>query len=177
MATGRPRRWGKDRSCHQHPAPLLWPALEWLVIPLQNKNQIACYQRLLLIAAGGGLLSLLLVAAWLTPDPRGLGTHQRLGLPPCSFRQVTGWRCPSCGMTTSWSHLVRGELSSSLRSNAGGTLLGLACLVLAPWSLISGLRGRWWGRPPGPTLALAMTLVLVAVTLADWVLRFLLVPP
>ena len=137
---------------------------------------MAGHQRLLLLAAGGGLLLLLVVAAWLTPDPRGLGTHQRLGLPPCSFLQLTGWRCPSCGMTTSWSYLVRGQIGSSLRANAGGMLLGLICLVMVPWSLISGLRGRWLVAP-GPAAVLAMMMVLVAVTLVDWLVRFFLVPP
>jgi hypothetical protein len=119
------------------------------------------------------LLSLLVLAARLSPDPRGLGTHQRLGLPPCSFLQLTGWRCPSCGMTTSWAHLVRGQIVASVRSNAGGTLLGLTCLVLAPWALVSGLRGRWLGKPLGERAALALVLLLLIVTTADWLIRVL----
>jgi hypothetical protein len=156
----------------------LFAASEKPVIDPQEggQRQIPPHQRLLLVGTGCGLLALLLMAAWLPPDPRGLGTHQQLGLPPCTVRQLTGWRCPSCGMTTSWSHLVRGQVWDSLRANSGGTLLGLTCLILAPWSLASGVRGRWLGQPPGPAASVALTLILLAVTLVDWVIRLVLVP-
>ena len=137
--------------------------------------EIGWQQRTLLVAVAAGLLSLLLVAAWLPPDPRGFGTHQRLGLPPCSFRQLTGWRCPSCGMTTAWSCLMRGRIGASFQANTGGALLGLVCLVAAPWALISGLRGRWLGRPPGSAVALGLVPMLLVVTLVDWLVRWLIV--
>lgn len=128
-------------------------------------------QRIVLVALGGGLLSLLLVAALLEPEPRGFGTHQRLGLPPCSFRLWTGLRCPSCGMTTSWSYLVRGHALQALGANAGGLVLGCAALMLAPWTLVSGLRGRWWWRPIDERSALVFVLALAFVTLSDWIIR------
>jgi len=142
-----------------------------------GENQIAWTRRMLLVVLATGLLSLLVLAAWLTPDPRGFGTHQRLGLPPCSFQQMTGWRCPSCGMTTSWSYLMRGRIAASFRANAGGALLGLICLVVAPWALVSGLRGRWLTKPPGPSVAAGLVSVLLVVTLADWLIRCLIVGP
>ena len=137
--------------------------------------RIAASQRILLVVLATGLISLLVVAAWLPPDPRGYGTHQQLGLPPCSFQQLTGWRCPSCGMTTSWSHLVRGQIAASFRANSGGALLGLVCLVVAPWALMCGLRGRWLFKPPGPSVAMALALTVTGVTLADWLIRCLIV--
>jgi len=121
--------------------------------------------------AGIALLSLLAVAGALAPDPRGLGTHERLGLPPCTFREWTGYRCPSCGMTTSWAHLVRGQVGQAFRDNVGGTLLGLAAGVLAPWALISGWRGRWLWRPLDERTALIVVWSLVTVTLIDWMVR------
>ena len=131
-------------------------------------------QRLVLVAAGAALLSLLAVAGLLEPDERGFGTHERLGLPPCTFQQLTGYRCPSCGMTTSWAHLVRGRIVDAFRDNAGGALLGLVSLLLAPWSLISGGRGRWlWGRIE-PRVVFGAVWLWVAVTLIDWSVRFFL---
>src|SRR5947209_2100708 len=56
-------------------------------------------QRLALVTAGTVLIGLLATAACLTPSPRGMGTHQQLGLPPCTVVQWFGVRCPSCGMT------------------------------------------------------------------------------
>jgi hypothetical protein len=137
--------------------------------------EIGWQQRILLLVVGAGLLSLLALAAWLPPDPRGFGTHQRLGLPPCSFQQWTGRRCPSCGMTTAWSCLMRGRIIASFQANAGGALLGLICLVAAPWALISGVRGRWLGRPSESVITVGLVPLLLVVTLADWLIRCLAV--
>lgn len=128
-------------------------------------------QRIFLVAAGSGLVALFITAAWLEPDARGFGTHQRLGLPPCTFRQLTGIRCPSCGMTTSWSRLVRGQVARSFQANAGGAVLGITSLLLAPWALISRLRGKWLWRPMGEWTTVALVASLLAVTLIDWGIR------
>jgi hypothetical protein len=120
------------------------------------------------------LLSLVALAGVLTPDSRGFGTHEKLGLPPCTFRQLTGYRCPSCGMTTSWAHLLRGRVVQAFRDNVGGALLGLVTVVLAPWSLISGWHGRWLWRPMGERAVFVAVWLLVAVTLIDWSVRFFL---
>lgn len=127
--------------------------------------------RLLLAVVGLGWIAPLVVAGCLTPSPSGLGTHQQLGLPPCSFRWLFGLRCPACGMTTSWSHAARGHWPASVRANAGGALLAVAALVLGPWTLVSAARGRWFLRAPDERVLLAATLSVVAVTLLDWVYR------
>ena len=146
------------------PAGLPWqasavaPRLRWL-------------DRLVLALAGTVLLGLLVTAAWLTPNPQGMGTHQQLGLPPCTIVQWYGIRCPSCGMTTSWAHLLRGHVVAALRANAGGALLALTALACGPWLLASGLRGRWLIGPPREGLTLAIGLLIVVVTIAQWTLR------
>jgi hypothetical protein len=118
-----------------------------------------------------GLLALLAMAVYLSPSERGYGTHQQLGLPPCSFRQLFGSRCPSCGMTTAWSNVVRGRLIAAVRANSAGTVLCLAALAGMPVMLASGIRGRWVVRPPNErTLALAATL-FVMIALVDWAIR------
>ena len=75
--------------------------------------------------------------------PRQMETHTKLGLPPCAFKDTVGLPCPSCGMTTSFALLVRGDVWNSLRANAAGTLLALFCLALIPWNLAS----IFWERP------------------------------
>jgi hypothetical protein len=120
------------------------------------------------------LLSGFAVALWLDPDPRGYGTHQRLGLPPCTFRVLYHLPCPSCGMTTSFSHFIRGQFTASARSNAAGLLLASICAVQIPWCLWSAVRGRLWrvSRPDVSVLWLLM--VLCGVALLQWGFRLLL---
>jgi Protein of unknown function (DUF2752) len=87
------------------------------------------------------------VAIWLNPydeegRPRLSETHRQLGLPPCTFKDMVGVPCPSCGMTSSFAHLVRGDLKNSLRANAVGTLLALTGALAIPWLALCGLTGR-----------------------------------
>ena len=95
------------------------------------------------VVTGTGLIALLAVAARLEPAEQGFGTHRGLGLPECSFVTLTGRRCPSCGMTTSWAHWMRGDVVRAVEVNAGGTLLALAATLGGPWLLVSGLRRRY----------------------------------
>lgn len=158
-----------------HVPPSLFFALDgWNPVNRLQRNKSATlswYQRFSLIAGSGVLIAMLVTAALIRPDPRGFGTHQRLGLPPCTFLRLTGVRCPSCGMTTSWSHLVRGHVFRSFQANAGGMLIGITCGLLAPWALISGVRGRWLWRPISEWMVAGWVIVLLAVTLIDWGIR------
>jgi hypothetical protein len=129
-------------------------------------------RRIALAALALVLLALLVTARTLTPDARGHGTHQQLGLPPCTFYVIFQRPCPACGMTTSWAWLLRGELGRALAANAGGTLLAGLSLVGGPWLLISAVRGRWLGRPSEWTMAgIAATVGLV--TAGQWIWRML----
>ncbi len=129
--------------------------------------------RLLLVAMGAGMLTLLVIAARLKPDPygQGYGTHQQLGLPPCTFITLFGVRCPSCGMTTAWTHVVRGQIPSALRSNTGGTLLALLALAATPWSIVCGMRGCWLGGGLTDRTIVSLAACVIGVTLLDWLIR------
>jgi hypothetical protein len=118
-----------------------------------------------------GMLALLAVAVSLRPSEQGLGTHQQLGLPPCSFRVMFGVRCPSCGMTTAWSHVVRGHPVRAVQANAGGALICAAVLVCVPYLLITAARGRWVVRPPNEAVLAVAATAFVAITLIDWAIR------
>lgn len=133
--------------------------------------RIAWVQRLAMVVAGSVLVGLLITAAWLKPSPRGMGTHQQLGLPRCTIVQWFGMRCPSCGMTTSWSHMVRGRVVSAFSANAGGALLALAALACGPWLIGSGVRGRWLIAQPHELTTLLVGVTIIVVTLADWTMR------
>src|ERR1017187_9355755 len=62
----------------------------------------------MLVGIALGLIALFSVAFSLNPyqadgSARRMETHKQLGLPECTFKQVTHLPCPSCGMTTSFS--------------------------------------------------------------------------
>jgi hypothetical protein len=120
---------------------------------------------------GLGLVTTLGVAMWLRPAAKGYGTHTQLGLAPCTLTQLAGIRCPSCGMTTSWSYFVRGRVIQSAKSNSGGMLLAALASVCGPWLLISGVAGRWFVRQPNEWVAVGIAVAVVVVTMVDWGLR------
>jgi hypothetical protein len=95
------------------------------------------------VAAALALLAgtLLTVAALTPPADAGIGTHTRLGLPPCHFHQTTGLPCPSCGMTTAFSAFVHGDLPGALRAQVMGTMLAAVCLLLALGGLFVAVAG------------------------------------
>ncbi|MCY2965112.1 MAG: DUF2752 domain-containing protein [Planctomycetota bacterium] len=121
----------------------------------------------LLFLAGFGL------ARSLEPDPRGFGTHQRLGLPPCTTRALWNLPCPGCGMTTSFAHFTRGQLLPAMRANLAGVLLAIVCAAAIPWCLWSAWQGRMW-RVEEPSQSLMwLLLALMGAALLEWGLRLL----
>ncbi|MBW3542790.1 MAG: DUF2752 domain-containing protein [Planctomycetes bacterium] len=118
-----------------------------------------------LLAAG------FVMARCLEPDPRGFGTHERLGLPACRFETVVGMPCPSCGLTTSFAHAVRGRLFDAARSHPAGLFLAAVCAVLVPWAACCAVTGRlWWiERPDRALVAIAVGFCFVAGL--SWCLR------
>ncbi|MBI3863826.1 MAG: DUF2752 domain-containing protein [Planctomycetia bacterium] len=120
--------------------------------------------------------SLFLIAgftlAWhLEPDPRGYGTHQSLGLPPCTFRVLFNVPCPGCGMTTSFSHFVRGDVAQALRANAGGVVLAIVCVLQIPWCWWSAARGRLAGVADPTRFLLILVSVVAGICLLNWIMR------
>ena len=84
-----------------------------------------------------------------------------------------GVRCPSCGMTTSWSYMVRGQPLNALRSNAGGAVLAISAMIATPWLLTASVRGKWLGGRLNDGWLLYLTATAVVVTLMDWSIRLL----
>jgi hypothetical protein len=119
------------------------------------------------------LVAVFATAVWLNPyDEQGaarrIETHLQLGLPPCTFRLITGVPCPSCGMTTSFALLMHGDVVNSLRANAVGTFLALFCLVLIPWSLASALVRRYFGIVSVDRALMWCVMVFVVLLLTRW---------
>jgi hypothetical protein len=105
----------------------------------------------LAVAIATGML--LGLAWWLDPSPRGFGTHQALGLPPCTWPERFGLPCPSCGMTTAYAFAAKGRFVSSFLAQPMGFLLAFAtavAFVVSLWTLATGrtimpVLERLWG--------------------------------
>ncbi len=160
-------------------APLsAFPALATLRRPhprtaalVDHPQRLPARTRLVAAVAALMLAVPVALATRLTPDARGWGTHEQLGLAPCWFRQWSGRACPTCGMTTAWAYAVRGDALAAVESNAGGAVLLVATVGAAAWLVAVAATGRpLGGRPPLRWAVSAATAWLV-VTLADWARR------
>ena len=58
------------------------------------------------------------------PDPRGHGTHEQLGMAACGWAESYSRPCPTCGVTTAASHLVRLQVVQAVRTQPFGAALG-----------------------------------------------------
>lgn len=133
---------------------------------------LAVWVRGLLVFVAVGLIAIFSIAIWLKPydasgNPLRQETHRQMGLPPCTFYVLTnGYPCPSCGMTTSFSLLMRGDVINSLKANAVGTLLALFWLFLIPWCIGSCITGR-------PLLVVSLEATLTKVVIGFLTLMML----
>jgi hypothetical protein len=98
--------------------------------------------RFFAFAVALGCATVLLIAAWLTPDPRGIGSHTELGMPRCEFAYRTGIPCPSCGMTTSFAHFARGNIAASFYVQPMGFVLAVLTSAAFWVSLYMGITGK-----------------------------------
>lgn len=141
---------------------------------VRQMDRPPCWLRLLLVTVGLGLTGIFVIAAMLNPDARGYGTHQQLGLPPCYFQSATGLLCPHCGMTTSFSNLVRGHFAAAWQANPMGPLLAVLLTVAAPWCLATGFLGKWIITPRPFHWFVVTAILYLSVAAVTWVLRILL---
>ena len=94
-----------------------------------------------LLAAGLGLLALGLgYAAFIRATGWAL---------PCLFRQVTGLKCPGCGVTSMCLALLRLDFAAAFRWNPGLMLLSpflgvLIALLIAQYIRIGSWRPKGW---------------------------------
>ncbi|MDH3727015.1 MAG: DUF2752 domain-containing protein [Myxococcales bacterium] len=122
------------------------------------------------LAAGG--IAVLAAATWIEPDPRGYGTHTQLGLPPCGFLALTGFRCPGCGLTTAFAYGIRGEWWLAGTSNPLGLALFLIVCATIPISVLAIVRG-WSFAAVVDRLSLdRWALATAGYGVVLWVVRF-----
>ena len=159
---------------NEYQANLSSSLLPMIPNPEPDGFPVGPWARALLVAASLALVGGFVIAYRLEPDPRGFGTHERLGLPPCTIRAVFGIPCPSCGMTTCFANITKGRWREAARANVAGLILSLVCAALIPWCLLSAFYGRLcWVRRPA-NLAALILLIVCGVATVEWIIRLCL---
>ena len=139
-------------------------------------GQLPLPHRLALFAFGGLAIAALLALRFVTPDSRGVGTHEQLGLLPCFTHALTGFPCPFCGMTTAVTHVARGQWAEAFLVQPAGALVGVAVVPAAAACMLMAFAGRYpvWTRAPAVQrwgLRAGLALVLTA-----WFYKLLFAP-
>jgi len=84
---------------------------------------------------------------------------------------LTGFPCPSCGLTTCFSHLVRFEILDALAANGPGILVFLVTVALVPLSMV----GAFLHLPVLDTVVALrgdiVAAVLAGTSLIGWVIE------
>ena len=116
------------------------PPVRLLLAPRVRASKAA---RIAWGCVGLACAAILSVAIYLHPDPRGFGTHQQLGnaMPPCSFMRNSGLPCPTCGMTTAFSNVVRGRFIAAFLAQPAGMVFCLATMGIFLFSLYVSISG------------------------------------
>jgi len=86
-------------------------------------------------------LAVLSLAAWLNPSADGHGTHTQLGLTKCMWVAAFDRPCPTCGMTTSFSHAAEGSWFQAFKTQPMGALLSLMTALIMWGSAIQATTG------------------------------------
>lgn len=134
--------------------------------PVYTSQDRARYLTLLGLAG-----AVLVIARLLPPSPRGVGTHEQLGLPPCLFLKLTGVPCTSCGLTTSFAYAAKFRFFEALVTQPFGLLAFFLTVLLVPLSCYLLYRRIPWRRVIDAWLAKPMTYALLALYLMSWVYK------
>ncbi|MCI0365808.1 MAG: DUF2752 domain-containing protein [Phycisphaerales bacterium] len=113
------------------------------------------------------------LAAWLTPSPTGLGTHQALKFPPCGWITMADLPCPTCGMTTAFAHAANGNLVASFLAQPMGCILALATAITLLVSVQVLITGSNLGRSFTVLWGKATVWGLSAIVFFSWMYKIL----
>lgn len=119
----------------------------------------------------------------LEPAEAGFGTHEQLGLAPCGFVVISErsfgrpFPCPSCGMTTSWSHAAKGQVLSAILAQPLGFVLFCAAVTMAVWGAVCAFTAR-------PLLALldrlpagGSVIFVLSLGMVSWIYKIIIMGP
>ena len=118
------------------------PGVPTIYVRPAMRDELSWKGRAVALLVAMACLGVIIVAAKLNPSRKGVGSHRQLGLQECQFEARTGLPCPTCGMTTSFAHFVRGQIVASLWVQPMGTVLALMATMTFWTGLYISLTGR-----------------------------------
>lgn len=117
-----------------------------------------------------GWLSMTAVGLYLHPSSNGHGTHTQLGLPPCGSVFLFHRPCPGCGLTTSVTATLHGQLGLAFKANPFGAPFYLLYTASAIAAAVGWLKKQ---KMDASSRATNITLLsLLAVYVIYGVIRF-----
>lgn len=128
-------------------------------------------ERLVAALLAMAVLAVIGIARWLTPDPRGFGTHEQLGLPPCVSERFLGFPCPFCGMTTSFSLMAHARPEEAFYTQPAGAAAFLVALVLMSGGIVTACAGYLPTAVRRSVVSRPATFFAILVLLVSWVYK------
>ena len=96
-----------------------------------------------------------------------------MGLPNCTMVVMLGYPCPTCGMTTAFSHVVRGQFIDAFKAQPAGLIFALAVIATVPVSLSVVVTGKVWMVNWHRTSPAKLAVIAVLILLGGWVYKVL----
>ncbi len=128
-----------------------------------------------IVALGLAILfiAVLSIAAWLNPNSQGHGTHRQLGLSPCMWVVTLDKPCPTCGMTTSFSHAGEGSWIQSFKTQPMGTILVILTCAITIGALVQSIFGSRVYSTIEPILKPKLFVLMGALLIAAWIYKII----
>ncbi|MBL8859726.1 MAG: DUF2752 domain-containing protein [Planctomycetes bacterium] len=123
----------------------------------------------------GSIALLVVLGVLIDPDPRGFGTHERLGLPSCKPMDWWNIPCPGCGVTTSMALAAHGSFWAAIRNQPFGFVVVIGLPVFAAWAVVSALRGKNLAQEVSRWRLGRLGIALIVIMVASWIYKFALV--
>ena len=116
-------------------------------------------------------LAVLVTAAMLTPDPQGHATHTQLGMQKCAWVVWFDQPCPTCGMTTSFSHAGGGSWITAALTQPMGAFLALLTTVIFWGSTHQAVYASRIGSVVQTALRPKLVVLMLLLAAGAWVYK------
>jgi len=133
--------------------------------------------RLIYLTVPAVSTSAILLGRMMTPSPTGVGTHQQFGLPACLMLTLTGIPCPSCGLTTSFSHAAHLEFSQAVQVQPFGLLVFFLAVASIPISILIMTRHKPFSDLLFSRSANRIMYWLLSLYIVSWIYKIILMNP